>query len=238
MRFVTWNCRIGGFRKKVKHIVPMMPDVLAVQEVEPLDKVRQFAGDCQPTFRDRATCPEFPKRSIGMFSYTDARLRAVDLADIMHSFRRYEVNCDGVTFNVAVAWPYKTKIAKDAYRQAHEGLTRHRTWIKRRPTVVLGDFNQNASFKGSNWKDLKEIADSLGLVSAYHHFFREPFGSETRPTYFHRGAKASAFHLDYCFVPSDWAAHISSVEVGQHADWCTLSDHVPLIVDLDIHAKS
>lgn len=41
---ITWNCRVGGFRKKSAHIATYQPDVLAVQEVEPLDRV-VFAGD-------------------------------------------------------------------------------------------------------------------------------------------------------------------------------------------------
>ena len=81
MTLVTWNCRIGGFRRKAKQIAPLRPDVLAVQEVEAIDKVLHFAGDCQPTFRDRICDPMFPTRAIGVFSYTDTRLVAVDAAN-------------------------------------------------------------------------------------------------------------------------------------------------------------
>ena len=77
MRLVTWNCRIGGFRKKAKHIAPLRPDVLAVQEVERFDGVPSFAGDCQPTFRDQLCNPQFPRRSIGVFSYTGVKLTRV-----------------------------------------------------------------------------------------------------------------------------------------------------------------
>jgi hypothetical protein len=38
---------------------PLRPDVLAVQEVEPIDNVLLFAGDCQPTFRDRISDPVY-----------------------------------------------------------------------------------------------------------------------------------------------------------------------------------
>ena len=63
MRLITWYCRVGGFQKKAKHIAPYRPDVLAVQEVEPLDNVLLFAGDAQPTFRERICDPAFPRRA-------------------------------------------------------------------------------------------------------------------------------------------------------------------------------
>lgn len=233
MRIVTWNCRVGGFRRKAKHIAPLKPDILAVQEVEPLDNVQLLDGECQPTYRDRMSFPDFPRRSIGMFSYTDTKLNAVDLLDPMFSFRRYEAQRGNLTFNVVGVWPYATKSAKTSYRQAHDGIICHEKWIRERPTVVLGDFNNNASYKDYGWKELKELIDSLGLVSAYHNYFKEEFGKETRPTHFHSGKETHGIHLDYCFLPSAWVPHITKVEVGAYSDWNKISDHVPLIVDLD-----
>jgi hypothetical protein len=65
MRLVTWNCRIGGFRWKAQYIAPLLPDVLAVQEVEPIEDVLVFAGSHQPTFRDRVHHPRYPRKAIG-----------------------------------------------------------------------------------------------------------------------------------------------------------------------------
>ena len=100
--------------------------------------------------------------------------------------------------------------------------------------MILGDFNGNASFTGGNWGQLLELTNSLGLVSAYHHHSRESFGVETRPTHFHKGKEEAAFHLDYCFLPGEWAKSIKNVAVGVYSDWNSISDHVPLIVDLDL----
>ena len=51
MRLITWNRRVGAFRRKSARIAPLRPDVLAVQELEPLDDGRPFGGECQPTYR-------------------------------------------------------------------------------------------------------------------------------------------------------------------------------------------
>jgi exonuclease III len=234
MRLITWNCRVGGFRKKAKHIAPYRPDVLAVQEVEPLDNVLLFAGDAQPTFRERICDPAFPRRAIGMFSYTDVELAPVDGSACQYSFRRYQARRGGLSFQVVAVWTWATKSRKTSYRQAIDGVCEHGSWISQAPTVIMGDFNDNASYRSGHWSELVERLQPLGLVSAYHEHFHESFGSESRPTHFFTGKETSPFHLDYCFVPQDWAARITKVEVGTYADWHSVSDHAPLIVELDL----
>jgi exonuclease III len=232
MRFVTWNCRIGGFRWKAEHVASLRPDVLAVQEVEPIDDLLVFAGDSQPTFRDRSTAQGFPRRGLGMFSYTQTVLQSVDGAEPFSGIRRYEALSNGLSFNVIGVWTWGTGSARSAYRQAHEGLSVHRAWIHAKPTVVLGDFNANASFTGRNWNDLKALTDELELESAYHWHFKDAFGRECSPTYFHLGKETARCHLDYCFIPKSWTEHLTKVEVGTYDEWHSFSDHAPLIVDL------
>jgi endonuclease/exonuclease/phosphatase family metal-dependent hydrolase len=126
-----------------------------------------------------------------------------------------------------------TKSGKTSYRQAHEGLSHHAGWIRQRPTVILGDFNMNATW-GRPWQDLMALTEPLGLVSAYHEFFSEQFGKETQPTHFHKGKEAAPFHVDYCFLPGRWRQHVTKVEVGTYAKWHDVSDHAPVVVDLDL----
>ena len=76
---------------------------------------------------------------------------------------------------------------------------------------------------------------AAAAVLAYHYFFNEAPGKETQPTHFHQGKQDRPFHLDYCFVPSDWASRITSVHVGGFSEWCAISDHVPLVVDVDVN---
>lgn len=237
MRIVTWNCRIGGFRKKARFIAPLKPDILAVQEVERIDGTLSFASEFRPTYCDRPNFAAYPKRSTGMFSYNpEMVLRAIDAPDPdnlwQFGFRRYEAL--GGAFQVVGVWTFDTKKSKGgAYRQAHKGFQEYASWIRERPTVVLGDFNNNASYKKFDWLGLKELIDSLGLVSAYHTFTGKNFGEETSPT-FHKGKTASKAHIDYCFLPKEWKPHITNVEVGDYHDWSKFSDHVPLIVDLNL----
>jgi len=236
VKLATWNCRIGGFRKKAKHVAPLRPDVLVVQEVEPLDSVLLFAGEHQPTFRDRSYYPSSPRRGIAVLSYTGANIRSVDCEEPIHGFRRYEVRHGSLAFNVVGVWTAVTESRETSYQQAHHGIRRNAEWIRQRPTVILGDFNDNASFKSGNWRHLRQLMESVGLVSAYHQYFREPFGAESRATHFHGGKAAAPFHLDYCFLPSAWAKRVTRVDVGSYEHWHEVSDHVPVVVDIDVES--
>jgi endonuclease/exonuclease/phosphatase family metal-dependent hydrolase len=76
------------------------------------------------------------------------------------------------------------------------------------------------------------------LTSAYHHWFSEPQGGETRPTHYWRDRTADGprYHIDYVFVLDEWTSRLSAVEVGGFSPWIQhkLSDHVPLRVDIDL----
>jgi endonuclease/exonuclease/phosphatase family metal-dependent hydrolase len=43
---------------------------------------------------------------------------------------------------------------------------------------------------------------------------------------------STPYHVDYCFVPTNWAS-TSKVAVGTATDWLDKSDHMPLIVDVE-----
>ena len=73
---------------------------------------------------------------------------------------------------------------------------------------------------------------SLGLVSAYHRFFGEDQGAESRPTLYLLKKRERPYHIDYCFIPESWVPNLTSVAVGAYETWITASDHCPLVVDI------
>ena len=109
-----------------------------------------------------------------------------------------------------------------------------------KPVILCGDFNSNKLWddhrKTGNHSAVVRLLEKRGLLSAYHHFFSEPQGHETRPTYYFWHRKTRGYHIDYVFLPRAWASRIQSVQVGPHSDWSHLSDHVPLCVDLTLPA--
>jgi hypothetical protein len=233
MRLMTWNCRVGAFRRKAAQVALHRADVLVVPECEDIRQELLLDGATQPTTRIWCSSP-VTTRGVGLFSYTGASIRlAPVLGEPIDFFIPFVATVGDRELQVVAVWTAETDERKTSYRQAHEGLDRYREWIASKETVLLGDFNNSAGLGyGTLWTDLRERFEQLGLVSAYHAFFREAFGAETRATHFFKGKEANRFHLDYIFLPSSWISRVRAVEVGTFEAWSQFSDHVPVTVDV------
>jgi hypothetical protein len=103
-------------------------------------------------------------------------------------------------------------------------------------SLVIGDFNTNKVFDGErtlNHSEIDRRLTKLGLTSAYHTFHGESQGEETRPTHYFLRKRERPFHIDHCYLPSAWLPRLRSVSVGEYSDWVPMSDHAPLVIDID-----
>lgn len=118
-------------------------------------------------------------------------------------------------------------------------LTAYSRLLTNGPAVVLGDFNSNVAWDNprlaTDFSRLsRRLNDEFGLHSAYHTWFNEAYGSETRATHYFWRKKSRPFHIDFCFIPEGWLSKIRNVSVPDEEPWSDLSDHRPLLVDLDL----
>lgn len=102
--------------------------------------------------------------------------------------------------------------------------------------IVAGDFN-NAVFwdrpgRAANFTAQDDAYAELGLASAYHHACGCAYGAEPEATHWWQRNPGQPFHIDYVFVSCP--AAVTSVDVGSHEEWGTLSDHAPISVQLDL----
>jgi exonuclease III len=121
--------------------------------------------------------------------------------------------------------------------QIYEAIIRHPKWFAAgTDTLICGDFNSNSIFdpgrKQRTHSNVVRLLAKRGLFSAYHAFFSETHGAETRATYYFWHRKERSFHLDYIFVPQRWADHVVDFKVGTYRKWRRASDHVPISVDV------
>jgi len=138
-------------------------------------------------------------------------------------------------FNLLAVWakPYGSPRLSDYINSLLLGLLAYGDFIRSAPTVVVGDFNSSPCFGPLHWAVTSPLTNTLRMASAYHYYFKEFEGEETQPTYYHRAKKAKPFHIDYCFLPREWASRIERVSVGSKELWYDLSDHMPIIVDIE-----
>lgn len=111
-------------------------------------------------------------------------------------------------------------------------------FIQASPTIIAGDFNGSVAFDPNRPVPFRRVIDDLARLnirSAWHTFRNERFGGETTPTYYMYRREGRPFHIDYAFV-SD-AFEVEDINIGGHAEWCQLSDHTPISVDLRLPSR-
>jgi endonuclease/exonuclease/phosphatase family metal-dependent hydrolase len=121
--------------------------------------------------------------------------------------------------------------------QVYSALKYYKDLLKN-SAIIIGDFNWNAIWDDSpdnplhgNLADVVELLKSHGIQSAYHEFYREDFGKETKPTFFMHHKQEKPYHIDYCFASSDFS--VQQVDVRNFDSWIKKSDHMPLVVTLE-----
>ncbi len=101
-------------------------------------------------------------------------------------------------------------------------------------SVLIGDFNSNERWAKTCGADahhcLVEQLAGLGLVSAYHHMSGEAQGEESRATFFMNRKASRPYHIDHAFVSP---ARLRACYVDSSRDWSKLSDHWPLVLELE-----
>jgi hypothetical protein len=104
--------------------------------------------------------------------------------------------------------------------------------------IISGDFNNGpqwdfTSFHINNFRHLNSELSNSDFISSYHNFTNEKFGAENSDTYFHHRNQEKGFHIDYVYTKG---YEVLNCTVGSYADWHLISDHVPVISELN--AKS
>lgn len=226
MRLLTWNACKGRLEQKGPSIAGLGADIAVIQEIaEPLeqsDHLLWFGSN--------------PNQGMAVIASESYSLRKLE-EDPSAPRHVIPIAVDGPTpFTLFAVWTLQQEHFRYV-RAASKAIDIYTQMFADGPVVLLGDFNSNAIWDGHHPQDLNHSAmvERLayhGLVSAYHSCKGEAFGRESEATFYLHWNENKPYHIDYCFLPSAWAADIVRVEVGNFADWRNLSDHRPLFVEL------
>ncbi len=220
MRVTSWNCYKGKrVDSTVGLLAPLRADLVTLQECR-----RPDGESTSVIWRGK-----YPLQGVAVVStQPELRLEPVDIPSLHPTVVPVIVHAPKPFMFVGV-WTHKPfnpvawKAMSACFAKA-DGL----------PVVAAGDFNSSPGVIGqelTSLRFLKRMQDELGLVSAYHHFYGEEPGDETRASYYHLWNESKPFHIDYCFVPESWLDRLVGMEIGNFTDWPE-SDHRPLTVDI------
>jgi len=224
MRIVTWNCCGGGCLQRAEELLRLEPDVIVLQEC------------VRPEVVDEGKCLWFgenPRKGVGIVARNGYSLEHGPLAvGISHSV--FPVVVQGpLSFHLLAVWsqPRPTYV-----RAMDAGITAYEAFLQLAPSMIAGDFNSHSRWDATNrtlshTMLVNRLKAEFKLVSAYH--APEQVAAEgEQATFYWRWKEQQPFHIDYCFIPQAWAAHIREVTIGKFVDWQTKSDHRPLLVDI------
>jgi exodeoxyribonuclease-3 len=243
MRIVAWNCCMA-LNRKFEAISRLEPDVAVICEcAEPrrLAAVGALKGVCaEPVW-----IGDNGNKGLAVFTYNGYRAR---LAEPFYPGLRHiaPVTISGpAEYNLLAVWAQNGSAGitrKHQLGPLRRALGKYRSFLMQRASIVAGDFNNNVCWHRPGWRINHASAVTalakLGLVSAYHELRGEAQGSESVPTLYWRDRKKTGpcYHIDYIFLTERLLAHASELRIGSYEDWCGsgLSDHVPIVLDLNL----
>jgi endonuclease/exonuclease/phosphatase family metal-dependent hydrolase len=232
MKLITWNCNMG-FAKKARQLFQCRPDLAVVQECSEASTRTGYEGYSGLWFGSNSN------KGLGVFCKEGWRSRVI-ATPLQQWVVPIEIS-GPMNFTLVAIWACATtKNRKESYvGQIHRSLSSHPEWLKGPCTVIAGDFNSNAVWDKNRPNNHSALVMKLadhGLVSAYHAATDEEHGHESTPTFYLYRHLNKPYHLDYVFIPDSWKDR-ARVSVGVLGEWSKLSDHSPVIVDIDLEGS-
>lgn len=234
MRIITWNCNMA-FRKKVALLQKYDPDILVIPECEHVDGIIFPEIGKQPT--GRLWYGDNQHKGLGVISFNGYRLKLLRRHQpAFKTILPIAVTGGTIDLTLFAIWANNPQDKPNQYvGQVWQALHHYEKFIKRKRTILTGDFNSNTIWdkprRIGNHSTVVEVLGKKKISSVYHHHFGQQQGKEEHATFHLYKHADKPYHLDYCFASGDLISKLQNVEIGQHEDWSRHSDHMPLIVD-------
>ena len=228
MKIISWNCKMA-FRNKLDFIWELNPNIVIIPECE------SFGTQTSKSL----WFGENKNKGLGIFSHSDYE---IELNPNYNQNFRYviPIKVKGpVNSNLIAVWAMNDSVdvRKRSIGQVWLAINYYKELLNQ-PLIIIGDFNWNKIWDEKpnytlygNLTDVINILQENEIKSAYHSFYREEFGKETKPTLFMHHNKNKPYHADYCFASNDFK--LENVEIGEYADWAKKSDHMLLMITLE-----
>jgi hypothetical protein len=224
MRVVAWNCGKAAARKLPVLLDRLKPDVAVISECSDEATLLKHADlpECSMAWVGRDPSCGLAVLAFGGWTAEldeDARTRVEGMEWACPA------RVDGPTpFRLLGIWADNST----RRRPATEAVRALEDWFVPGRSMVAGDFNNDTFWnKGGDERDhtvTVELLRDQGLSAIRNEL----------PTYHQNKNPEKPYILDHVFVPGTWG--VRGFEVGSLEQWTTLSDHAPIIVDLDVPA--
>ena len=232
MKIVTWNC-FKNFSESFKEIIKEDADIYVIPECEDpsISESEEFKDFASNYF----WVGDNPNKGLGIFARSDVKIELVDLDDNgLRYFIPVRINDD---FNILCVWTNPN--VKNQVIEYPNEITRYYEQHKdsgffNDEMIICGDFNCDVRLKNkTHGRNVYRMIDNLsdvGLVDTYHYLNDEEQGQESQATFFWLWKLDNPFHLDHVFAAPE---RVKKFEIGDAKKWIQLSDHMPIIFEID-----
>jgi exonuclease III len=223
MRIVSWNCN-GAFARKLSALDQFDADLLVIQEASERDILAMDTAITHWVGKGH--------RGLAVIGKNGTTFRVDPIWDpTLPWFTPVHIG----NLRVLAVWASVLTNSRRYVRLVHEALDLYQDFLEHDQAIVIGDLNSNTVFdgkhRGLSHTDLVDRLSSKGLTSVWHHQHNEAHGQESRPTFYMYRRPEKTWHLDYAFVSNAFLTN-ASLTLGEHDPWLTLSDHIPLVLDI------
>lgn len=236
MNIIHWNCQCA-FRKKNERILSHSPDIMVVAECEHPDKLK--FGKLTPKPSGYLWFGDNPNKGLAVFSYSDYSLKVMDLYDPQYRYViPIEVTSGGVSYIMFAVWAMGNPKEPDKsyIGQVWLAMNHYKDLLNEESVILIGDFNSNAIWdrkaRVGNHTDVVNLLANEGIHSLYHRSSQTLHGEEKDHTFFMYRKREKPYHIDYCFLSEQLISPSTTLEIGTYDEWCGLSDHVPLMMQM------
>jgi exodeoxyribonuclease III len=231
MKLVAWNCCTRD-EKAAAYLRGLGTDVAALSEVGTSGIGEGVDWHWNGGLEDRGVAIAAFSGSFSEVQVTPARWGVAGLHD------------SGISLLGLWSSPAEKANATTCAAEVVSAVHASADLLTQHPGVVAGDLN-SFSFDKPFGKAIDALAE-LGYISLYHHRTGELLQSktphpETTPTFYMQWNKAKPYHIDYCFVSEKLLDRVTGFEIGGYDQTVKdgdgnviISDHVPLVLDLDV----
>lgn len=228
MKLLSWNCN-QAFRHKMNRVLPYNADIMVVQESEKQVQIPE-------PYRNVLWVGDSVHKGISVFVKPHITVENLDPMPEYKWIVPLRLTSDSVELFLFAVW---TKLHKDKERsyigQLYHALMKHEHLLRHDKCIIVGDWNSSKRFdreRQNNHSKVDAFLQSYQIRSAYHSFYGEAQGEETRPTYFLRKELERPFHIDYCYMSTSLITQLDDVSVGAAREWIDVSDHCPILITM------
>lgn len=232
MRLVIWNCCNGLDQKRAEGLDGLKPDVAVIPEAGqmltwPLGIVPEPSGV--------EWHGETERKGLAVLTFGDWSVKLADEPARVPWVLPVDIS-GPASFRLLAIWTVQRPEWPDYPNQVHQAIEAYGPELADGTTVLAGDFNCSPQTQ-DNRQHLVNVTtlEGLGMRSAFHATHDTAPGTDEPGTLFWQWRQDQPFHCDFGFVPESWTKGLQ-VEVGSFDDWVAsrLSDHVPVIIDIEL----